>query len=608
MRRLTLSSACSLVLIAGPALAQQFAHAGKRHSPPLRGPALLAPLDLEGDGDLDLLVATADGPVCLRNDGAARFDLHPAGCGAITGLLAASGDFDGDGDQDVVTAWNRLQLFLNDGTGVLTEAAGRFGQATAVALAVADVDGDRDLDVLVPGGGPGRVLELHRNDGTGHFAVSRFVSPALFLPLRIATADVDVDGDTDVLLSELAGVLLVLENDGSGRFSIGAGSMALSVAQPHHIAVGDVDRDGDPDLAVEVHLQPSMPAIAVLHNSGAGTFHPAWLGSFPFVSGVSEFPTLVDVDADGWLDLATSGGYRRNDRTGRFPGPAATWSPAPRVAVRGADLDGDGRDELVLGSDLQVIAFVRARGGFDLGTERLFPYLPLSFTHPAIGDIDGDGDMDLIAHEHVFLGDGAGAFVASGGHFPGGVQGLRGSLPDVDADGDLDLLTEQGLWRNDGRATFTPWFRVSGMNPVAGDIDNDGDLDLALPVNLAQLRLYENLGASGFVDVSARLPATVTTRSAAFADVDGDGFSDLATSATATMPLCGGLGRLFLNDGRGGFVDGTAGLSVATTCNSGVAADDLDGDADLDLVFTSTPSIQICINDGRALRGALPPG
>jgi hypothetical protein len=174
----------------------------------------LALADLDGDGAIDLLVATpgaADGVelrLLLNHAGAfeeapGRLPGGPAG--AVTAL--ASGDVDGDGDLDLVAVGaGQDRLLVNDGTGHFFDAtAGTMpldaSKGTSVALV--DLDRDRDLDLVI--GNDGAETRVYLNDGAG-----RFVDHTPLLPIRadatvwVAIANVDGDADEDIVILNAA--------------------------------------------------------------------------------------------------------------------------------------------------------------------------------------------------------------------------------------------------------------------------------------------------------------------------------------------------------------------------------------------------------------------
>ena len=344
------------------------------------------PGDIDGDGDLDLIVAVEFGTnLVLINDGRGRFDdqtgtrldaqVHDS---EDIGLA----DLDGDGDLDLlfVSEDDQLnQLYLNDGTGVFSEATERLGGVTGVsnAIAVGDIDGDGDPDVLIGNAGQNEALV---NDGAGAFAVETAarlpVAPDTTQDLELG--DIDGDGDLDLVVSNEDDNRLLV-NDGSGVFHDETGArlpLTPGAEETREADFGDVDGDGDLDLvfANVDFIAGRDPHNRLLLNDGRGVFVDETAARFPEDPVGSLDAELLDLDGDGDLDLVTANwhaGFRAfiNDGTGAFrrdaeafPGPGQ----ASGVDVEFADFTGDGRPDLYLchyrGSDRLLTANRREEG------------------------------------------------------------------------------------------------------------------------------------------------------------------------------------------------------------------------------------------------------
>jgi hypothetical protein len=215
--------------------------------------------DLDRDGDLDLFgvsnyQGSADPPgeinEVYRNDGDFAFSPIEAGdlATAPAGQGATDTDFDGDGDIDVLAA-NRtgpMNVLRNDGTGnfTLTDPAeiGITHEAWD-GITTADIDNDGDLDLLLgSGGGDGH---LYINDGGGNFQHAQaFPRMAGYMG---GFADLDNDSDLDLYF---AGDTQIFLNDGAGHFDPGPDVPVEGVDDPRGCAFADFDNDGDLDFAI----------------------------------------------------------------------------------------------------------------------------------------------------------------------------------------------------------------------------------------------------------------------------------------------------------------------------------------------------------------------
>lgn len=341
------------VAILSVPLAAQTSFATTRHAflPPLPFAAAFDRGDLDGDGDLDLVVAGDFFAVrLLDNDGNGLF------VDASAGRLPANlfydntvidlADIDGDADLDLLIA-NEDGLsnfvFTNNGAGVFTDATATALPANAFDTkdqVVADFDGDGDVDWLTL---DGSACHYYVNNGMGVFtdlSVLRLVGvPGLGIegmPTPSAV-DLDGDGDLDVLAPGLNGML---RNQG-GALTPFAIQLPVLATMPHWLA--DVDGDGDVDLFAN-------GGDRLFLNLGNAQFVSAPAATFPSQLNVSY--GSFDVDRDGDVDVFAASGLLLNDGSGNFSF-AASSQPAPlglllgrQLAEVADDYDGDGDLEL----------------------------------------------------------------------------------------------------------------------------------------------------------------------------------------------------------------------------------------------------------------------
>jgi FG-GAP-like repeat len=371
---------------------------------------------------------------------------------------------------------------------------------------------------------------------------------------RASVADLDGDGDLDVVLSNLrhetetivwAGATLWI-NQGGGKFAPRRGDFGGPYA-----TAGDVNGDGDVDL-----LRWANDAIQIHINYGEDD--PTY-GGFRVSYGIRpvEDPPNRSVTANGSIALGDLNG------DGRLDAFVSNW---------GASLI-DKRDDLFPYLPWVWINTPDENGypkGVGLNLQSL-GNLPMQAT---LGDLDGDGDLDVYAAslppkggnydsaDRILWNDGSGAFVDSGQRLDNPREaGAAGSgsvaLGDLDGDGDLDALvaTADGaaLWINQGRAQGrqTGIFAESGQRLGRGhieavflaDLDGDGDLDAAVG-GKDQASIWWNDGRAGFSDSGQRLRYTERD-GLAVGDFNGDGYPDVFSAAGDTEY------HLWLNQGDG---------------------------------------------------------
>ena len=546
--------------------------------------------DLDGDGDLDLVLGLYNTTIIIyRNDGRGVFALFQTYTDLnVNGTYAlALGDLDGDGDLDLVTGNTRAnRVWLNDGSGAFTDSGQALGAADTVGLALADLDGDGDLDLVAGNRGVGDASAVWLNDGQGAFTDSgqalAGAGDAALVGGALALGDMDGDGDPDLVIRYACAIIsgtcndatILYRNDGSGVFT----SVRTFSGFTNALALGDLNGDGHLDL---VEGRANGIPIASAYD---GLPNRVWLGD-----GQGGFAPAVPV-----LD--------------NIPNP---------LAVTAAPLDAAPGPELVVCNNFACDIWAGDAGGNYAGTplQTLTVSSNNSYYMDVItGDLNGDGAADIVVTgngTHLFLSDGATsgpAFTAAG--VLGGST-ASAALGDLDGDGDLDLVTggvdgtNLTIWKNDGSAGFTGT-AITGTNYKntvrLGDLDGDGDLDLVVTYRrLAAVAIYRNDGGGSFTQHSS-MPVPTSggeTFDAVLADFDGDGRLDLAVAASD------GLVYLWRGNGDATFTD--TGRTLATINNWAavtLAAADIDGDGDPDLVAGSAHDpgvptlVTVWINDG----------
>lgn len=335
--------------------------------------------DIDGDGDLDLVSSShADNKVAWyeNTNGLGDFSniqqLISTTTDGARDVFAV--DLDGDLDKDVlVSAYldastNEYQLlwFENDGTGTFTTEH-IFETTTEAILRInyADVDNDGDMDVIC--GQEDSVLALYKNNGDGTFAPPVIFSEAGFAYLSsLEVADMDGDGDIDVLASYISDEVIWHENvDGLGDLSV---KHIIIEDMPSATAISVADIDGDNDNDVLFASRSSDDVGYFLNEDGLGTFGPKVI-----TSEIPQNPNVIyslDVDGDGDMDMITnsSEGQRfiwfPNDGSASFGDPVEISSLIKRIShITSADMDGDGKTDLITSSyDDDQVAWFRNLG------------------------------------------------------------------------------------------------------------------------------------------------------------------------------------------------------------------------------------------------------
>lgn len=320
---------------------------------------------------------------------------YPSGGSQPIGL--ASGDFNGDGHVDLVTA-NQNGVTV----GVLLGAGdGTFGAPVTVSagiqptgLVAGDFTGDGDLDVATTNLGTNTVTIL-AGDGAGNLSVHYTIPPYAGSPWGIAAGYFDGDPSLDLAVGYLgSGLVGILLNTGTGQFTWNG---AYGAVAPYDLVARDFNLDGACDLAVA----NSGGAIDLRLGNGLGNFP----GSFQVgVSGQPFALASTDFDGDGDLDIATANMNQSTCSTIRnlglppfvqFVSVFPTSLSSPRGIVAG-DYDEDGKEDLVLtnyGNNTATAFLGNGNGTYAysaaFGTAGSGPWGAVS------GDFNEDGDLDM---------------------------------------------------------------------------------------------------------------------------------------------------------------------------------------------------------------------
>lgn len=535
---------------AAPSRADNWAHNGAIFNPsgipslPFSQPRLA---DLDADGDADLILGSLE--YALRyyentgNASAAAFSPGPdifASIGVLDAEVGVCGDFDDDGDLDLVTGgYYALQLFENTGTPtepVFVKVENFFANlnvGASPAPTLADMDDDGDLDLLVgraesgevkyyPNAGTPGSAEFHEGEAEIWFDVGLYAYPWLH--------DIDADGDFDLLIGRDGTGFDFYRNVGTaGAWQWQAeDELFAGLAESTYWnspCLTDLTGDTKPDLVYGTGDGP----LAYYRNTGtlttpAWTADPSLFGGTLDVGGASS-PTMVDFDADGDYDLVSGSQlgdiqYYRNVGTPTAPAWQADHAVFADIdhsiysAITLGDLDGDDLLDAVVGDLSGDLFFHRNTGdGFVYEPEMFAGINVGGFSVPRLVQLDDDGDLDLVVgsedgRAHYFQNQGGDPiewFEILG--FFGGIDvgaQCAPTLGDLDFDLDLDLVTGDlfqevqyfanmnGLWQEDPSMLEGIVVGQSAA-PALCDLDGDGDLDLVIGNYGGTLDYYENL-------------------------------------------------------------------------------------------------------------------
>jgi len=570
-------------------------------------PTYLRTADLDGDQRPDLLVATENGLVILRGTAGAapavdRTLAYPVHRGI------ASGDLDGDGDLDLVLAshgLSNLSVLRNDGNlnfSLQSSFADDPNTNTRRQIVLADLAGNGmpSLVITDPGSFTTPMTNVRVAPRTGTFTFGPSVGYASGgRPWDLVTGDWNLDGRTDVAVGHQDGGVISLF---SGRADGGLDVRRdlVTVRRPETIATADLDGDGRADLATGSGLG-GFGRVAVLPGTGFGSFgsEPVALPSRP------RRGVVADVNADGHPDFVVA---RASGAISILPGDGSGALGSPQSidvgtlasAVVAGDFDGDGYADLATANTSNsTVSVLRGTGPGLFGSPVVHPVglFPLDIR---LHEVTGDGFPDLVT-----LNDGNSMSILPG--LAGGVFAPRIDVPfnassgpprglefgDVDEDGRDDITTvlrgSRALVVVHPRAIGFEVEIVGGVGErptgvAVFDADRDGHLDIAVSSETeALVRVLRGTGGGAFAP-AASYPAPGLPGELSAGDWNGDGLADLVCLDAAPLP--GGGTLVFLpGDGAGHFA-----VSLITGVDRepyGIARGDLDGDGRPDFIVTS---------------------
>lgn len=260
--------------------------------------------DLDGDGDLDLFFSGQNELAqkfanIYRNNGSGSFTQVPNNLPVfIEG--AAIADFDNDGDQDLVTTTaTTAGIYFNNGNAVFTPQGNSVFTPVDGIVQIIDIENDGDQDVVISGS---NTIKLYQNNGSGVYSLNTNTTFPSISAEGIEVADTDNDGDFDMLINGNTQNLLYL-NNGTGLFSSISTNLQQTFAGVN--AFADLDNDGDQDLLTIGSQAGGLPNIfnILYRNDGNNTFVQTQILGGEYIANC----ILKDFNGDGLKDIIMQG-------------------------------------------------------------------------------------------------------------------------------------------------------------------------------------------------------------------------------------------------------------------------------------------------------------
>jgi hypothetical protein len=577
------------------------------------GPRSFVLGDLDGDGDIDILVGDSffgsPGVSVLKNNGDQTFAApvyYSVPLNEVVGEVALS-DFDGDGDLDAFATirgdfdqMTKIKVWRNNGDGTFASPVEFATGQGPVGIVIADFTGDNKPDVVTANYGASSISILRHNGLTGNSA--GFLPPVNFSTgnraEKIAAADVNGDGVLDIVVGGQVGTgfdatLAVMINKGNGVFATPVAYDAAPAARfdSTAVALADLDNDGDVDLIGGGDYESGSVdngAITIRRNNGNDTFGSAEIITFANFVPMPKELTTGRVNSDGFVDIVAAVPSGRipegfvtvnSNGSGGFNTPVYYEASQQTFDVAIVDLDNDGDGDVITLANSSAAVTVHENLG-----DGSFPVLTryeVASLSDAVesADIDNDGDIDIVVN------------------------------------GELDIASNDPLvkiLKNNGNGTFAPAIDYTPARNFADmklrDINGDGFVDLifAPDGNFPSFHFGTavNNGNGTFAPTVVTNVFSCGEGTIDAADLDGDGDLDVVLTEEETCPSTS-LAHIFVfrNDGNQNFVR-MPDIELPGRLPNGLALADVTGDGNIDIITSLTDGIGVFPGNGNLTFGA----
>lgn len=585
----------------------------------LNGITSISLADIDNDSDMDIVSSSRNvvsgsgtyGAIAWhKNIGQGNFTSHVLIENLTGAYYAKAADMDGDGDLDIAANTNGGNLAWFKNTNGLGNFSTPFsiastGLALVTSFDIADADGDGDNDVVVTSSlidqymKAGLFINTNGQGSFGPFQLLRNEAPEINYSIRtqVLFQDLDADGDNDILFSA-NNRLIGLTNSGTGSYTTANTIYSTNIRDRFmDFNLKDMDDDGDLDIVAAMRMwYQSTDRVIWFENDITHAYTTNHIIQEFTSDDIVSFK-IADLDGDNIKDIVTGNHndnylvWYKNYTTIKALGKNC-YDPGD---VQTADLDNDGDLDFVTTARYgnKLVWYKNTDGAGSTGLQKVITFLDYCGGYK-LGDIDGNGSIDIAMDGKWYRNDGSGNFTPNVYVDTYSDNMSQVFIEDVDNDGHNDLIAVDNLsngvavigwYKNlDGLGNFGPrqsiqsfYFSINKI--VFTDIDADGDKDIIF--SGGKIGIIKNLDGAGTFNTSFETVYNNSSGILFCVDMDGDGDKDILTHEIYVNSDY--VVAWFKNtNGLGSFSSYPQLASYSSL--SGVFPADMDNDGDLDLL------------------------